>query len=85
MWEKEQHIYPLNKHSFGSQLCLNCTVHNNVGILQKTHIKKEQGVCSHAFTNAASQRSWQIGFDQILFGGSSGLQWQERYASLANG
>lgn len=47
---KKQHIYPLNKHSFGSQLCLNnCMVQNNVGVL-RTHIKRKQGACSYTNT-----------------------------------
>lgn len=43
---KKKHIYPLNKHSFGSQFCLNSReVQNNVVVFRKTH--RGNKMCAH--------------------------------------
>lgn len=73
---KKQHICPLNKHSVGSELCLNnCMVHGNVGVLRKNpHKEGTRCVC----TQSRILRLTKVAADwfcyQILFDGSSGLQ-----------
>lgn len=85
---KKQHIYPLNKHCFGSEFCLHyCIAQNNAVHGEEKERHHGQGVCAHFHLHSHEdfhKGSGGLFWYQILFDGCTRLQWEKPVSPLSD-